>query len=147
LPDRNVVLVVDDDPSILVSVKRLLHANGYQSLLFSSAKSFKAHHDFEDACCVLLDINLEDGSGIELRYGLTAAGSSVPVIFMTGNDNPNVRDAALRSGCLAYLTKPFSAEDRCKALWWSRATSSAVETLHSFILDSWSRQVTASAFK
>jgi FixJ family two-component response regulator len=110
LQDRSAVFVVDDDPGILISLRRLLRANGYESLLFSSAKEFEEHDHFEDACCVLLDINLKDGSGIELRYGLTAAGSAVPVIFMTGNDSPAVRDAALESGCLAYLTKPFSAK-------------------------------------
>lgn len=107
---RNVVLVVDDDPGILMSVKRLLRANGYESLLFSTARAFMEQVDFENACCILLDINLEDGSGIELSYDLTAAGSSVPVIFMTGNDNPAVRKAALEAGCVAYLTKPFSAK-------------------------------------
>jgi len=60
-----------------------------------------------------LDINLNDGlSGIELRHRLKAAGISVPVIYMTGNDNPAVRVAALQSGCVAYLTNPFSAKSR-----------------------------------
>ena len=74
MPNRNVVFVVDDDPGMLRSVKRLLRANGYDTLLFSSAKAFKNHVDFEDAVCVVLDINLEDGSGIELRHRLKAAG-------------------------------------------------------------------------
>jgi FixJ family two-component response regulator len=116
LPNRNVVFVVDDDPGMLRSVKRLLRSNGYDSLLFSSAKAFKNHVDFEDACCVVLDINLEDGSGIELRHRLKAAGHSVPVIYITGNDNPAVRTAALQSGCLAYLTKPFSARSLMEPL-------------------------------
>jgi FixJ family two-component response regulator len=116
LPDRNVVFVVDDDPGMLMGVKRLLRANGYDSLLFSSAKAFREQVDFEDALCIVLDINLEPGSGIELRYGLKAAGNSVPVIYMTGNDNPAVREAALQSGCLAYLTKPFSAKSLIEPL-------------------------------
>jgi CheY-like chemotaxis protein len=33
----------------------------------------------------------------------------VPIIYITGNDNSATRKAALQSGCLAYLTKPFSA--------------------------------------
>jgi FixJ family two-component response regulator len=37
------------------------------------------------------------------------AGISLPVIYITGNDNPAVRMAALASGCIAYLTKPFAA--------------------------------------
>jgi CheY-like chemotaxis protein len=110
LPDRNVVFVVDDDPGMLMSVKRLLRANGYDSLLFSSAKAFNEQVDFEDACCVVLDINLADGSGIELGERLKAAGISVPVIFITGSDNAAARAAAIQSGCIAYLEKPFSTK-------------------------------------
>ena len=108
LPNRNLVLVVDDDRSILRAMKRLLRQHGYDTLLFPSADAFKNHNDYENAVCVILDINLNDGSGIELRHRLKAAGCFVPVIYMTGNDNPAVRKAALDSGCLAYLTKPFT---------------------------------------
>ena len=109
MQDRNLVLVVDDDPGILKGIQRLLRQHAYEPILFSSAEAFKNHTDFEKAVCVILDINLNDGSGIELRYGLKAAGNHVPVIYMTGNDTPAVREAALQSGCFAYLTKPFSA--------------------------------------
>ena len=110
LKDRNLVLVVDDDPGILKGLERLLRAHAYEPILFSSAEAFKNHTDFETAACVILDINLTDGSGIELRQGLKAAGVSVPVIYMTGNEDPAVRTAALHSGCIAFLTKPFSAQ-------------------------------------
>ena len=73
---------------MLRSVARLLRQFGYASLLFSSAEAFANHGDFEEAVCVLLDINLGDVSGIELRHRLKAAGISVPVIYMTGNDSP-----------------------------------------------------------
>ncbi|SIO66957.1 Response regulator receiver domain-containing protein [Bradyrhizobium erythrophlei] len=66
--------------------------------------------------CVILDINLNDGSGIELRQGLKADGVSVPVIYMTGNDDPAVRKAALDSGCIAFLTKPFSVQELMEPL-------------------------------
>jgi FixJ family two-component response regulator len=82
---------------------------GYASLLFPSAEAFANHGDFDRAVCVLLDINLGDGSGIELRHRLKAANISVPIIYMTGNNDPAVREAAFQSGCLGYLTKPFSA--------------------------------------
>jgi FixJ family two-component response regulator len=124
LPNSNLVFVVDDDPSMLMSVKRLLRTSGYDSMLFSSAKAFKNQVDFEDACCVVLDINLGDGSGIELRHRLNDAGISVPVIYMTGNDSLAVRDAALASGCIAYLTKPFSAQELMEPLKKASATRS-----------------------
>jgi FixJ family two-component response regulator len=74
--------------------------------------------------CVILDINLKDGSGIELRHGLNDAGISVPVIYMTGNDHPGVRKAALASGCIAFLTKPFSAEELIEPLKKASTSSS-----------------------
>ena len=116
LKDRNLVLVVDDDPGMLRSAQRLLRLHGYEAILFSSAQAFKSHTDFENAVCVILDINLNDGSGIELRHGLKAAGVSAPVIYITGNDNPAIREAALASGCIAFLTKPFSAQSLIEPL-------------------------------
>ena len=109
MDSADLVLVVDDDPAMLRSVSRLLRQFGYASLLFSSAEAFENHNDFDKAVCVLLDIDLGDVSGIDLRHRLKTNGNSVPIIYMTGNDSPAVRMAALQSGCLAYLTKPFSA--------------------------------------
>jgi FixJ family two-component response regulator len=71
---------------------------------------FLACVGLKGAVCVILDINLNDGSGIELRHRLRADGISVPVIYMTGNGDPAVRNAALDSGCIAFLTKPFAAQ-------------------------------------
>ena len=116
MPNRNLVLVVDDDASMLRSVARLLRQLGYACLLFPSAEAFANHDDFDEAVCVLLDINLGDVSGIELRHRLKAANIAVPVIYMTGNDNPATREAALQSGCLAYLTKPFSTASLAEEL-------------------------------
>ena len=114
--DCNLVLVVDDDLGMLKCVQRLLRQHAYEPILFSSARAFKSHTDFENAACVILDINLQDGSGIELRQGLKADGVSVPVIYITGNDNPTVREAALASGCIAFLAKPFSVRELIEPL-------------------------------
>lgn len=75
--DRNRVLVVDDDPGMLRGVQRLLRQHAYEPILFSSAEAFKNHTDFDRAVCVVLDINLNDGSGIELMLRLKADGVSV----------------------------------------------------------------------
>jgi FixJ family two-component response regulator len=101
---------------MLRSIGRLLKQFGYEGLLFESAEAFEDHRDFAHVACVLLDINLGDVSGFDVRHRLRAANLSVPVIYMTGNDGPGVRDAALRSGCLAYLTKPFSAKSLIELL-------------------------------
>jgi FixJ family two-component response regulator len=116
LKNRDIVLVVDDDPRILEGLQRLLWLHAYETILFSSAEAFKNHTDFENAVCVILDINLNDGSGIELGHHLQAAGISVPVIYMTGNEDPAVRTAALDIGCIAFLTKPFSVQELIEPL-------------------------------
>jgi FixJ family two-component response regulator len=123
MPNRKLVLVVDDDPSMLKCVQRLLQHHAYEPILFSSAQAFKSHTDFDRAACIILDINLPDGSGIELRHRLKAEGISVPVIYMTGNEDPVVREAALNSGCIAFLTKPFSTRELIEPL--HRAAGSA----------------------
>ena len=116
LNDRNLVFVVDDDPGMLKGLQRLLRLHAYEPILLSSAEAFKNHTDFEKAVCVILDINLNDGSGIDLRHHLKAEGLSVPVIYITASENPAVRAAALNSGCIAFLTKPFSTQELMEPL-------------------------------
>jgi FixJ family two-component response regulator len=116
LPERNLVFVVDDDAMMLKSVARLLRQLGYESMLFPSAEAFANHSDFDGVICVLLDIDLGGVSGIEVRHRLKEANNSVPVIYITGNDSPAVCRAAHQSGCLAYLTKPFTAKSLIEQL-------------------------------
>ena len=68
--NRNRVLVVDDDVGMLRAIKRLLQQHDYEPILFSSAQAFKSHADFGMAVCVILDINLNDGSD-RAEHGLT----------------------------------------------------------------------------
>jgi FixJ family two-component response regulator len=106
---RKLVFVVDDDPGMLRGIGRLLREHGYESVLFPSADAFQKHDNFEEAICVVLDIHLSDESGIEVRHRLREAGVSLPVIYITGKDNHATHMAAMASGCIAYLTKPFTA--------------------------------------
>lgn len=110
LPKRKLVFVVDDDPTMLRGLSRLLKEHGYDAVLFSSADTLQTHDDLEQAVCVVLDINLSCELGIDVRLRLKQAGIGLPVIFVTGRDNHATRMAAIESGCIAYLTKPFAAE-------------------------------------
>ena len=120
---RKAVFVVDDDPSMLKGMRRLLRQHGYETVPFETAKALKKHNNFDQALCIVLDVNLSDGSGIELRHQLAESGVDVPVIYITGNDSDATRTAAIASGCLAYLTKPFTAQsliepiERAAAAW------------------------------
>lgn len=109
-PHRKAVFLVDDDPSMLKGLRRLLRQYGYDTVPFETAKALREHGDFEQAFCIVLDINLGDGSGIDLRHQLAEQGVKLPVIYITGNDSHATRMAAVASGCVAYLTKPFTAQ-------------------------------------
>ena len=106
---RKAVFIVDDDPSMLKGLRRLLGVHGFETVPFETADALKDHDNFEQAFCLVLDVNLSDGSGIELRHQLAEAGVNVPVIYITGTDSDATRMAAFASGCIAYLTKPFTA--------------------------------------
>jgi FixJ family two-component response regulator len=107
---RKAIFVVDDDLSVRRGMKRLLREHGYDAVLFDSAQALRDHNRFDEAFCIILDINLNDESGIDLRRQLAASGVSLPVIYITGNDSHKTRMAALESGCVAYLTKPFTSK-------------------------------------
>jgi DNA-binding response OmpR family regulator len=66
---------------------------------------------------------LNGESGIEVCRRLANKGISLPVIFITGNDSEAVRAAVTEMGCLAYLTKPFSAQSLIEPVEEARAAA------------------------
>ncbi|WBL76761.1 response regulator [Bradyrhizobium xenonodulans] len=110
MPLRESVFVVDDDPSMRSSMDRLLRRHGFDTTLFDTAGALLDHGKFYTAICIILDINLDGRSGIEVRRILAEKGVVAPVIYVTGNDSLASRAAALASGCVAYLVKPFAAQ-------------------------------------
>jgi FixJ family two-component response regulator len=125
LPHRKTVFVVDDDPSMLKGMRRLLKQHGYDTIPFETAKALRDYDDFGQAFCIVLDVNLSDGSGIDLRHHLADSGIELPVIYITGNDSHATRMAAVASGCLAYLTKPFTARSLIEPIERAAAAAAA----------------------
>jgi FixJ family two-component response regulator len=123
LPTRKSVFLVDDDPSMLKGMRRLLREYGFDTEIFESADALLRKGDFGKASCIILDINLGGMSGIDLRHRLAGEGVSLPVIYITGKDSIATREAAMESGCVAYLTKPFAAKSLIEPV--ERASSAA----------------------
>jgi FixJ family two-component response regulator len=109
---NRIVFVVDDDASFRKTIGVLLEKCGFRTELYPSAEAFLLNSQFTQASdsCIVLDIQLDGMSGIDLRRRLTRDGHTLPVIFITGNDSEAVRREALQQGCIAYLTKPFPAQ-------------------------------------
>ena len=103
------IAIIDDNPSMLKGLDRLLSAHGFRVQTFTSAELFLESFAECDADCLLLDIHLGGISGIDLQRRLTSSGTDLPVIFMTAIDNEATRQEAFDAGCVAYLRKPFLA--------------------------------------
>jgi FixJ family two-component response regulator len=110
------VAVVEDDSSTRRSVQRLLNAHGFAVEEFPSAEAFLGRDRGSRVACIVLDIDLPGMSGLELRNRLTAVRSILPVIFITAMDDDAVKMAAVQSGCVAYLPKPFPAKSLIDAV-------------------------------
>jgi FixJ family two-component response regulator len=104
------IAIIEDDPSMLQSLNRLLLAHGFRVERFTSAESFLDAIARCEAKCVLVDIHLGGMSGIDLKRRLTSSGRNIPVIFMTAIDTQATRQEAFDAGCVAYLRKPFLAK-------------------------------------
>ena len=109
-PAKTYIAIVDDDESICRSLSRLLRAAGMQPVSYSSAEAFLADGRQPRFDCLVLDIQLGGMTGIELNQRLALSGSTVPVIFLTAHDEPDMRERALRTPCAAYLKKTEPGE-------------------------------------
>jgi FixJ family two-component response regulator len=101
------VCIVDDDPSLLRALRRLVSAAGFPAVAFTSAESFLCWEQRAGCRCLVLDVHLGGLNGFELHERLVAEGARVPVIFMTANDDVATRERARAAGAAAYLPKPF----------------------------------------
>jgi FixJ family two-component response regulator len=106
-----------------MGIKRLLRVHDFRSTLFESANALLTHGDFDEASCLIIDINLNGESGIELYRRLANSGVSLPVIYITGNDSEANHACAIESGCIAYLTKPFTASSLIEPIERVHATA------------------------
>jgi FixJ family two-component response regulator len=106
---QHLIAIVDDEPSVLRALKRVVEAYGYSAHVYCSGQ------EFLDGCsdeieCVVLDINMDVMSGLETRRFLSSTHPAMPVIFMTGLDSPEVRQEVAQAGCASYLRKPFTGK-------------------------------------
>jgi FixJ family two-component response regulator len=103
------IAVIEDDASMCRSITRLLDAYGFATEAFPSGEAFLNRESILDVVCMILDIQLEGMSGIDLRHTLEMSGTRIPTIFITAMDNETLKQQAMNTGCVAYLHKPFSA--------------------------------------
>ena len=121
--DITYVAVVDDDESVCRSFGRLLRTAGFQPVTYPSAEALLEDTKRPRFDCLVLDIQLEGMSGLELKRRLTAVKDPTPVVFITAHDEAEVRSEALACGCAGYFRKTDPGEQVLDAI--RRAASTA----------------------
>ncbi|MES2935189.1 MAG: response regulator [Pseudomonadota bacterium] len=104
---KPIVVLVENDSQLLKATERLLVAYGYEAETHASAESFLLRNAEKPVDCLVLDINLDGISGIELQKKLLKLGSAPPIIFITGQSDSATLCSAIDQGCIAFLNKPF----------------------------------------
>ena len=102
-----VVSLVDDDASVRRSVTRLLESDGFSVLAFGQPKQFLDHLGSHDVEVAVLDIWMDQMTGMELLAHLCAKSPQTRVIFITGQEDPAARSTVLQGGAFAFFMKPF----------------------------------------
>ena len=111
-----VVFVVDDDPSVRNSVKMLLEASGFNVETSDSAQEF-LKRDLADASgCLVLDVQMEGLSGLDLQRELATANVHLPIIFITGHGDVPTSVQAMKAGAVEFLMKPFREHELLNAV-------------------------------
>jgi FixJ family two-component response regulator len=104
------VYVVDDDAAIRTSLQRLLNSADIVCEVFDSAEAFLDRPLSQGPICLLLDVNLAQGTGFDLQQTLLDRGQTFPIIFMTGYGTIAMSVRAIKAGAREFLTKPFEPE-------------------------------------
>src|SRR3989442_4386158 len=103
------VLLVDDEPSLLFTLSRLLKSRGLEPVLAHSGKGALAKLDGVDG--VIPDYSMPDMDGVQLVQAVHERDESLPVVMLTAHGSEKVAVRAMKSGAYEYVTKPFDIDE------------------------------------
>jgi FixJ family two-component response regulator len=101
------ICVVDDDPSMLKALERLLLSAGWSARFFREPLGFLRYATHNPVRVALIDIWIPGMSGLELIKQLRVVSPRARVIVVTADDEDSVRSAAIQNGATAFFAKPF----------------------------------------
>ena len=108
---NRLVATVDDDRRVRESVQSVLESAGYDAVVFESAEAFFESGALSSVTCVIADVRLPGMNGTDLQRQIRRERRQLPVILITAHDDDDIRRQALRDGAVAFLVKPFDADD------------------------------------
>lgn len=103
------ILIVDDEPEMVEFLETLLTIQGYQTLdAYTGAEGLRIAR-MERPDLILLDLTLPEGDGMQILKTMRGEErtADIPVLVVSGKDNPQIRTDSLQAGADAFLLKPF----------------------------------------
>ncbi len=110
-PTADRILVVDDEEPLRRLLKRILEATGWAPALATDAADARAQLDRESFALMLCDVQMPGESGLELMQSVLTEHPDTAVVMVSGLDDPELAEAALKLGAYGYMTKPFKRND------------------------------------
>ena len=107
VPQEPTVYVIDDDESIRELLTWLMKRNAIRAEAYPNAKSFLKAYRPGTPGCLILDLYMPGMSGLDLQQYLKEAGIEMPVIFLSGRADVPKAVAAVKSGAIDFIEKPF----------------------------------------
>ena len=101
------IAIVDDDPSVLRALTRLLRVRAFHAKTYGSAKEFLASLAVGLPDCLIVDLQMPEMNGLELLQHLARSDIQIPSIIITAHDDIGVRERCESAGAVAFLTKPL----------------------------------------
>jgi FixJ family two-component response regulator len=114
--ERPLLSVVDDDEMLRESIPDLLKEFGFSARAFSSGQAFLSSDCMDETRCLILDVAMPEMSGLDLQQELKRRGRAIPIVFITGQKDEDIRKQAFRQGAVRFLYKPFSDSDLLDAV-------------------------------
>ena len=101
------IAIVDDDPSVLKALARLLGTRSFNARTYRSARQFLASLSGGLPDCLVTDLQMPEMTGLELQQNLARKGIRIPTIIITGHDQAGMRERCKTAGAIAFLSKPL----------------------------------------
>jgi FixJ family two-component response regulator len=98
------------------AIESLLRSAGLTVLTFASAREFHARAPITGPACLVLDVFLPDGSGLQVQDELARREPAVPVVFISGQGDIAMTVRAMRAGAVEFLPKPFQETELLAAV-------------------------------
>jgi len=121
--DNPLIYVVDDDRSVREALDSLFRSVGMRVEAYDSPAAFMARPPVDTECCLVLDVRLPGLGGLDFQSQLNAAGSPIPIVFMTGHGDVPMSVRAMKAGATDFLMKPFRDQDMLDAVSAALASS------------------------